>query len=239
MDARSLRPATDLAGLPWDRVTAVVEDRSGTLWLGIHDGGLIRVRDGHATHLTTKDGLADDSVVALFEDRRGRLWVGTLRNGVTRISDGQMTSWSTLDGLAANHVKAFYEDAAGTLWIGTHGGGLSRFKDGRFATISARQGLYNDEIFQILEDDDANLWMNCNTGIWRTSLRQLNEVADGGRTAVESFAYGTADGMLSSEGVGANLAGWKMRDWLALVSDDQRHRHDRSAASSTPSLRAS
>ena len=54
--------------------------------------------------------------------------------------------------------------------------------------------------------------MNCNTGIWRTSVRQLNEVADGGRTAVESFAYGTADGMLSSEGVGANLAGWKMRD---------------------------
>ena len=99
-------------------------------------------------------------------------------------------------------MKAFYEDAAGTLWIGTHGGGLSRFKDGKFATISARQGLYNDDIFQILEDDDANLWMNCNTGIWRTSLRQLNDVADGGRTTVESFAYGTADGMLTSEGVG-------------------------------------
>ena len=223
--------ANDLAGLPWDRVTAVLEDRSGTLWLGIHDGGLIRVRDGHATHLTTKDGLADDSVEALFEDRRGSLWVGTLRNGVTRISDGQMTSWSTRDGLAANHVKAFYQDAAGTLWIGTHGGGLSRFKDGRFATISARQGLYNDDIFQILEDDDANLWMNCNTGIWRTSLRQLNEVADGGRTAVESFAYGTADGMLSSEGVGANLAGWKMRDgslWFpttkGIVAIDPRRR---------------
>ena len=134
---------------------------------------------------------------------QGRLWVGTLRNGVTRISNGQMTSWSTRDGLAANHVKAFYQDAAGTLWIGTHGGGLSRFKDGRFATISARQGLYNDDIFQILEDDDANLWMNCNTGIWRTSLKQLNEVADGRRAAVESFAYGTADGMLSSEGVGS------------------------------------
>ena len=204
--------ANNLAGLPWDRVTAVLEDRSGTLWLGIHDDGVIRVRGGHATHLTAKDGLADDSVEALFEDRRGSLWVGTLRNGVTRISDGQMTSWSTRDGLAANHVKVFYEDAAGILWIGTHGGGLSRFKDGRFATISARQGLYNDQIFQILEDDAANLWMNCNTGIWRTSLKQLNEVADGSRKAVESFSYGTADGMLSSEGVGANLAGWKMRD---------------------------
>src|SRR4029450_5984399 len=123
-----------------------------------------------------------------------------------------MTSWSTRDGLAANHVKVFYQDAAGTLWIGTHGGGLSRFKDGRFANISARQALYTCHILQILEDDDPTLWMNCNTGIWRTSLRQLNEVADGRRTAVESFAYGTADGMLSSEGVGGKLAGWKMRD---------------------------
>ncbi len=222
--------ATDVAGLPWERVTAVLEDRAGTLWLGLHDAGLIRVRDGHATYLSTKDGLADDSVEALFEDRRGSLWVGTLR-GLTRISDGRMMSWSTRDGLAANHVKVFYQDAAGTLWIGTHGGGVSRFKDGKFATISVRQGLYNDDIFQILEDDDANLWMNCNTGIWRTSLKQLNEVADGGRTAVESFAYGTADGMLSSEGVGANLAGWKMRDgslWFpttkGIVAIDPRRR---------------
>jgi len=205
-------PVGDVPEVPWDRVTAALEDHSGTLWLGIHDGGLTRVRAGQSTRFTAADGLADDSVLSLFEDRRGDLWVGTLRNGVTRISDGRMTSWSTRDGLAANHVKAFYEDAAGTLWIGTHGGGLSRFKDGRFSTISVRQGLYSDDIFQILEDDAANLWMNCNTGIWRTSVNQLNEVADGRREAVESFAYGTADGMLSNQGVGASLAGWKMRD---------------------------
>jgi signal transduction histidine kinase len=220
----------EVAGLPWGGVTAVLEDRAGTLWLGGHDG-LIRVRDGHATHLTKKDGLADDAVEALFEDREGSLWVGTLSNGVTRISNGQMTSWSTRDGLAVNHVKVFYQDTRGTLWIGTHGGGLSRFKDGRFANVSTRQGLYNDQIFQILEDDDANLWMNCNTGIWRTSLKQLNDVADRRRAAVESFAYGTADGMLSSEGVGANLAGWKMRDgslWFpttkGIVAIDPRRR---------------
>ena len=107
----------------------LLEDRSGTLWVGIHDGGLMRVRGGEVTHLTKKDGLADDSVLSLFEDRAGSVWVGTLRGGATRISGGQIASWSTADGLPANHVKVFYEDAAGTLWIGTHGGGLGRFKD--------------------------------------------------------------------------------------------------------------
>jgi signal transduction histidine kinase/ligand-binding sensor domain-containing protein len=201
-----------VSGLPWDRVTSLLRDRSGTLWLGISEGGMIRVRGGERTHLTKKDGLADDSVLKVFEDRAGNIWVATLRNGVTRISQGAMTSWSVVDGLAANHVKAFHEDSTGTLWIGTHGGGLSRFKDGRFSNISTRQGLYKDDIFQILEDDDGNLWMNCNSGIWRTSLAQLHEVADGKRPTVESFGYGTADGMLSSEGSGSSLAGWKMRD---------------------------
>lgn len=223
--------AEDVAGIPWDRVTVLLEDRSRVLWIGIHDGGLIRVRDGHATRLTTREGLADDSVLSLFEDRRGHIWVGTLRNGVTRIANGQLTSWSARDGLAANHVKAFYEDASGTLWIGTHGGGLSRFKDGRFGTIAARQGLHSDDIFHILEDDDANLWMSGNTGIWRTSLKQLNDVADGTRTTVDSFAYGTADGMLTSQTVGSDLAGAKLRDgslWFptskGIVAVDPRRR---------------
>ena len=54
--------------------------------------------------------------------------------------------------------------------------------------------------------------MNCNKGIWRSSLKELHEVADGRRATVTSFGYGVADGMLSGEGVGANVAGWKMRD---------------------------
>lgn len=217
-----------IPGVSWDRINMALSDRSGTLWLGVRDNGMMRVRDGHATYIGVKDGLADESVHSFYEDRRGDIWVATVRNGMTRISNGKLTSWSTKDGLAANHVKVFYEAADGTMWIGTHGGGLSRFKDGKFANISARQGLYNDNVFQILEAD-GNLWMNCNTGIWRTSLQQLNEVADGMRASVESFAYDTADGMVSSEGVGANEAGWKLRDgrlWFptikGIVSIDPR-----------------
>ena len=67
------------------------------------------------------------------------------------------------------------------------------------------------QIFQILEDDDGNLWMNCNTGIWRTSVEQLNEVADGRRTAVESFGYHRRRDV-EQRRRGGQLAGWKMRD---------------------------
>src|SRR5262249_9604703 len=178
---------------------AMLRDRAGAFWLGgLTDRGLLRVRHGQVTYFSKREGLADDSVVALFEDRAGSVWVGTLQGGVTRISSqDRLTTWSTRDGLANNHVKAFFEDDDGALWIGTHGGGLSRLKNGRLATISSRQGLYNDIIFAIVNDDEGNLWMNCNRGIWRTSLQELNDVADGRRATVTSFAYGVADGMLS------------------------------------------
>jgi signal transduction histidine kinase/ligand-binding sensor domain-containing protein len=220
------------ADIPWDRAYAVIEDRFRTLWIAIDDGGLLRVRDGQITHFSKQDGLGDDSVISLFEDRAGQIWVGTLRHGVTRIArDGRMTTWTTQNGLAANHVMSFHEDASGALWIGTHGGGLTRVKGGQVASVSARQGLYNDKVFQILEDDDGNLWMNCNMGIWRTALRQLNEVADGRRATVDSVAYDTSDGMLSADGVGTHLAGWRMRDgalWFSttkgIVVIDPRRR---------------
>jgi ligand-binding sensor domain-containing protein len=32
---------TDVAGIPWDRATAVLEDRSGTLWIGSNHGASI------------------------------------------------------------------------------------------------------------------------------------------------------------------------------------------------------
>lgn len=212
-------PVDGAADVPLARVTTLMQDRGGTLWFGLLREGLLRIRDGQTARLTTREGLVDDAVLSLFEDRDGRIWVGTL-NGVTVIDRGQMRSWSARDGLPANHVKVFYQDASGTIWIGTHGGGLTRFKNGAFATISARQGLFNDYIFQILDDGDGNLWMNCNAGIWRTSLTQLNEAAEGRRAHVDSVAYGTADGMPSSEGVGGTLAGWKMRDgslWFPTI----------------------
>lgn len=63
------------------------------------------------------------------------------------------------------------------------------------------------------------------------SLAQLNDLADGRRSRVESFAYAGVDGMLSSEGVGGTLAGSRMHDgtlWFpttrGVVVVDPRHR---------------
>ena len=100
---------------------------------------------------------------------------------------------------------------------------MRRFKDGRFVPITVRDGLFDNRTFQILsdtDDDSGNLWMSSNRGIFRVSLRELNDVADGRLTSVTSVAYGVADGMLSRECNGASPAGWKTRDgrlWFPTV----------------------
>ena len=195
--------------------------RDGGLWIGTRNGGLNLFRDGNWKTYRKSDGLAEDFVGALYEDRAGTLWIGTLNGGVSRLKDGKFTNWSTHDGLGSNIVLCFHEDSTGSLWIGTHGGGLSRLKDGKIATITTRDGLYDNLAFSIIEDADANLWMSCNKGIYRASVRELNDFADGKLSRVSSFSYGVADGMLSRECNGGYPAGTRARDgklWFPTIA---------------------
>ncbi len=216
---------TAAQGLPHEPVRELLGDRAGNLWLGTPGHGLTLLRAGRFRSFDTRDGLADNEVTALYEGRSGTIWVGLHNGGVSRFdaTTERFTSWTVKDGLPGDQVIAFYEDHAGGLWIGTSGGGLRRFKDGRFAAITVKQGLYDNRTFQILsdsEDDSGALWMSSNRGIFRVSLRELNECADGRRAAVTSFAYGVADGMLSRECNSASPAGWKARDgrlWFPTV----------------------
>lgn len=206
-------------GMENNRISAILGDRAGNLWLGTIYDGLYRIRDGRGVIYHKQDGLADDYIDALFEDREGSLWIGT-RGGLSRFKDERFTTWTTAEGFTGVHVLSFYEDKNGALWIGTHGEGLFRYKNGKFVSITSKNGLYDNLAFQILEDDSGNLWMSGNKGIYRASLQELNDFADGRRAEVSSFAYGTADGMLSRECNGANPAGVKTRDgklWFPTI----------------------
>ncbi|MEW6125522.1 MAG: two-component regulator propeller domain-containing protein [Acidobacteriota bacterium] len=202
-------------GLSSDHVSAVLEDHAGNLWAGTHGYGLNLFRDGRFTHYSTANGLPDNFVRTLYEDRAGNLWIGTQHGGLCRLKDGKFDSFTTRDGLANNFVVSFFEDPQNNLWIGMVDGGLSRFRDGKFSNVTAKDGLYDNVAFQILpdtDDDSANLWVSCNKGIYRVSLKELNEFADGRIGSVTSFVYGITDGMLSRECNSASPAGWKTRD---------------------------
>ncbi len=218
-DAGKFTHFTAEDGLSTNFVFSMIGDRAGNVWIGTYDG-LNLFKDGKFTVFRKKDGLVDDYILSLFVDRAGAVWIGT-REGVSRFQDGKFTNWTTADGLGNNRIFAFYEDRDGAMWIGTSSGGLSRFKDGKLTTISSRDGLYDSLAFAILEDKHGDFWMSGNKGIYRASRAELNDFADGRISSVNSFSYGTEDGMISRECNGANPAGWKTRDgslWFPTIA---------------------
>ena len=104
-------------------ITALLEDASGTLWIG-HEGGLDRYNPHNATfthflfrtnaHDTTE--LTDGGVTFIYEDSRNALWVGT-RSGFHRFD--RSTGRIAERYLPEERISACVEDTHGTLWIST------------------------------------------------------------------------------------------------------------------------
>ncbi len=210
---------TNYNGLPSLAIMSFRNDRAGNFWVGTPYEGLHRFHTGQHNTYRQLDGLANDYVNALYEDHAGNLWIGT-RQGLSCWQAGKITTWTAGQGFTGQHVLSFYEDATGTLWIGTHGDGLFRFKSEKFTVITTQNGLYDNLAFQILGDDNGNLWMSGNKGIYRASLQELNNFAEGYLPTVSSYAYGVADGMISRECNGADPAGAKTPDgklWFPTI----------------------
>lgn len=206
-------------GLSNDAIWAIQDDRAGNLWIGTLNG-LTKMQGGQFTIYTTNDGLSDDSVQAIQPDDKGGLWIGTRNGGLNLFKDGKFSVWSLENGLSDNDVRAIQVDHNGTIWIGTRRGGLNRLQNGKVTSYTTKDGLFDDCVFQILEDEGGNLWMSCTKGVFRVSLQELNDFADGKTSVINSFAYGMTDGMLSRECNGGQPGGWKGRDgrlWFPTI----------------------
>jgi ligand-binding sensor domain-containing protein/two-component sensor histidine kinase len=167
-------------------VTAILADRSGTLWIATSTAGLFRMRpNGALDRYWTRHGLPTNFILSLLEDRDGQLWAGTgaglclLRRELDQKSSIVARAYTTDDSGAssaesdrarrkarsgrpgssdATNVRALYESSQGRLWIGTLGG-LAEFDGNRFQEYGLKQGLTTTQITCLTEDGDGNLWI--------------------------------------------------------------------------------
>ena len=158
-----------------NRVTAIMESRDGSLWFGTGGSGLGRLKNGHLTLYTKRDGLANDQVWCLAEDKEGSVWIGT-NDGLNRLQNEKLTSYTLNDGLPSQMIRMLAVDREGNLWIGGNSG-LTQFKDGMFKTYTTKDGMSSNSPRTLYADSQGVLWIGTMGG-------GINRLKDGKFTVV-------------------------------------------------------
>ncbi len=229
---RGLTPAGDERGHGL-MVRAIFEDSRGGLWIGSDEGLLHReplAAGGRWSWLRPENGLPFPWIRVIRETPDGALWLGTNGGGVLRLAGGRFTAVTSAQGLASDLVRSIWAAPDGRLWIGTENRGLSRIDPAtagrpggpRVDRVGVRQGLASNGIHQMVPDGLGNLWMSSNEGIFRARLDDLNAVADGRRSRLETALYTERDGMAVREANGSvQDAGLRDRDgriWFPTIA---------------------
>ncbi|HUA26772.1 MAG TPA: two-component regulator propeller domain-containing protein [Steroidobacteraceae bacterium] len=143
-------------GLSGDRVTSLLEDVEGNVWVATVNG-LERFRDFPVTTISVKQGLSSASVESVLAARDGSVWIGT-RDGLNRWHDGENTIYRTRGPQAASSEDKREHE--------TNGLGAAR-KSGTAGTVRelAESGLPDNQIGSLFEDDRGRIWVSTPRGV--------------------------------------------------------------------------
>jgi ligand-binding sensor domain-containing protein/two-component sensor histidine kinase len=181
-----------------DKVTALLEDRGGDVWVGSYYSLYKGTETNLVVPVTVGAQELRSPIAALIESQGGGLWVACRGLGVLRLGP-RKTNWITRqEGLPTHLVRALHENSDASLWIGTEAG-LCWWRDGQVTTFTTEHGLTDANISQILDDRAGNLWLGSRRGLMRIAKEELVAVAEGRRSSVEVLACGLGEGMLSEE----------------------------------------
>jgi len=163
---------SEVEGFPPDvSPSAFAEDRSGALWLGLSEGGLVRYRDGRFTLFSEQEGVPAGTVTDLHFDHSGRLWLASSRGGLGRLDDPsaplpRFKFFTVADGLASNNVRCITEDLFGNIYVGTVRG-VNRLspETGRVRYYGIADGLAGDFVTVAYRDRQGALWFGTYNGV--------------------------------------------------------------------------
>jgi len=172
-------------GLQSEAVTAILEDREGSIWLGLWGSGVTRWPGASEwTNWTTADGLSNDIVWAVRRDPAGSVWLGTDHGAVRMQAVGTQAvgmqsvkptrTITALDGLGGDKVKSLVIAPDGGVWAGCLPGGVSRIdpKGGKIRVFARGAGLEDDRVIALHLDPENRLWASTSEGLFRSdSLR--------------------------------------------------------------------
>ena len=189
-------------GLSGPRVRTIVEDVTGSLWVGTYASGLNRFDPETGMFEQFRNDPADsaslsgDRVTTVFEDGANRLWVGTY--GGLNLLDRETDSFvryqhdrQDASSLADDVVTTLFEDRSGMLWVGTRNRGLNKWNPRSWsygledARELAKQSGEQPNVTSFAVDADGILWL----GTFGDGLHAVDRTA----ATTETYRHDPAD----------------------------------------------
>ena len=178
-------------GLVENRISAILEDDDGNVWIGTEFSGVCIVDSTHfldldslldPNHWTTIDSvnkqLCNKRIFALARDSYGNIWVGS-RKGVSRYNPElhDLTGMWDLSLCDIGDVKAILPDSHGYIWFGRSGESLARVHISNLNQLDKLPKAFSADA--IAEDSDGMVWIRArDEGVYvidpRSDLNDLN-----------------------------------------------------------------
>jgi len=179
-------------GLSPGTITAFLQDRDGSVWIGNNTKGLLRWDASLRRFIgypSDPRSPAGNEVSALFQDQGGTLWVGTWTAGVKRVdlASGGFNRYYHAAGnphtLSDNRIYGISTDGQGRLLLATFGG-IDRLDPATGevrmlrADPSKKSHLNDDEIvLTVYRDKHGTVWAGTSVGFGRFDLLSGNFIA--------------------------------------------------------------
>ncbi len=193
-------------GLSQGAIYALMQDRTGFIWIGTKDG--LNKYDGYRFTIYKHNpfdstSISNNYITALFEDAQNDIWVGTLNGGLNRLNRRtnrfRRYQFPAADSATQNrnHVIAIAEDRWKNMWIATRDGLLCLPADAR-TSRTPRFRVYqhnpgdstsiNHNFIQSMRlANDGNLWIGTSEGL---NMLDLSTPAISGKFRRYIFDHG-------------------------------------------------
>ncbi len=157
-------------GLTTNDISAVVQDREGSIWIGLLGSGLGRwLGYNEWQSWTEREGLSRESIWSVTRDATGRLWVGTQFGLNYAEEHNEKLIWRQQPIPRVEMIRTLAAAPGGALWIGAFPGGLHWLdpRSGKTRAIGAADGLNSDNIRHVMIDPQGRVWASTRDGLFR------------------------------------------------------------------------
>jgi signal transduction histidine kinase/CheY-like chemotaxis protein/ligand-binding sensor domain-containing protein len=151
--------------LPSNTLSAIYQDREGSIWIGMSGGGLARwLGYGTWDAWTDNDGLPHPMVWSITGDGKGGVWCGNDLQLAHVDANGHVSTM----GPKGQRIYGVWRDGNGIVWTGGRGQ-VGRYDpgNGSYRAYPLAEGAESSLARGVIEDGAGSLWVSTDSGLFQ------------------------------------------------------------------------